>query len=98
MPKWNFPPAEGIKRQFSLTSDSFRPDTRGGGTYSGRITKQQLDGIITTIECREIHEFHFVTNGRFGPKARDSISAANDRNGLDRTAIFWHEAVWPEES
>lgn len=69
-----------------------------GGTYSGLIMKRQLDGVIRVIEYREIYELHFVANGRSDLKARDSISAANDRRGLDRNTIFWHDEVWPGES
>lgn len=70
--------------------------TRNSGTYSGHISRQQLDGVVSVIESQEIHEFHFVTNGRFGPKSRDAINMANGRCELER--IYWHEAVWPSET
>lgn len=65
------------------------------GTYSGRISQDQLAGVSIAILTGEIDEFHFVSNGAFGGAAIGAIQEANAelRKAGHNATVYYHEYV-----
>jgi len=56
--------------------------------------KNQVENVVEAIKHGQIHEYHFVTNGKFGPGFRAIINNANSelaRHG--EPGIGMHEHV-----
>jgi hypothetical protein len=54
----------------------------------------QIDNVVKAIQSGDLHEYHFVTNGRFSEPFREAIDKANDdlvANGNDPIGL--HEYV-----
>ncbi len=66
------------------------------GTYSGRLKEfqEQVEGIKNVIRTGQIHEFHFVSNGRFSGNVAEVIRKANAELAEGKQDfIFYHEGV-----
>lgn len=52
-------------------------------TYgSGKVEQTQLDGLIVAIQTGQIHEFHFVTNKKFGGGEFDLKERIDEANAV----------------
>jgi hypothetical protein len=52
-------------------------------TYgSGKVEQEQLEGLVVAIQTGEIHEFHFVTNKRFGKGSYDLKKRIDEANAV----------------
>jgi hypothetical protein len=56
--------------------------------------KNQVENVVEAIKHGQIHEYHFVTNGSFGPGFREIINMANSElSRRGESAIGMHEYV-----
>lgn len=62
-----------------------------GQKNSSADFKNQVGAVVNAIQHGHFHEYHFVTNGTFGPSFRAEIDAAN--KSLGRNIIGCHERV-----
>ena len=68
---------------------------RDGGVSHQKL-EAEIEGIKTVIKTGQIHEFHFVTNGKFSKAQINAIHEANEvlqQDGFEYGAIAYHEQV-----
>jgi len=65
------------------------------GRYAGGISPEQLTGVLIALCTGELHEFHFVTNGRLGGRDRMLIDGVRQvaRDSDPETIVTCHEFV-----
>ncbi len=47
------------------------------------LAKDELLGVLRTLDLGEVHEFHFVTNAEFGEKTKRAVEEINKELGRD---------------
>lgn len=68
--------------------------SKDGVRYASEDLKSQVKGIERAIRHGEIHEYHFVTNGKFGESFRQVIESANEElKASGCSPIACHEYV-----
>lgn len=68
--------------------------SKAGVRYASKDLKSQVKGVERAIRHGEIHEYHFVTNGRFGESFREEVESANEKlKASGCSLIACHEYV-----
>ncbi len=55
----------------------FKHTKEMGRKYATEDLKNQVDGVVEALKNGQIHEYHFATNGTFGPSFREVVDKAN---------------------
>lgn len=72
----------------------FKHTKEMGQRYATADLRNQVENVVEAIKNGQIHEYHFVTNGGFGPSFRDIVNSANiELARLGEAAIGMHEHV-----
>jgi hypothetical protein len=65
-----------------------------GTTNSSKDFRNQVDNVVKAMQHGELHEFHFVTNGKFSGPYKECIDKANQiLIGSHNDPIGYHEYV-----
>jgi hypothetical protein len=68
--------------------------SRDGVRYASDDLKSQVKGVERAIRHGEIHEYHFVTNGKFSESFRQVVESANEElKASGHSQIACHEYV-----
>lgn len=80
----------GVYREIGVDFKHSKEETK----HASADLKNQVENVIKAIRHGEIHEYHFVTNGKFGTSFRKVIDAANEElKASGFSAIACHEYV-----